>query len=329
VFPLVLALCVCAPLVTGCSWGGEIHTPTGTGSTPTPSSGAAALADARQLNHPNGAILITWPSQGERVLAYIIYRSSSPDTPIDIVDGRTTSYIDSANPVSGYGTTLDCTLSIDPNTGFVQEFSKQPSAITTPGSTGGPLTVTSQQLTVTCVYTPAQSGLIYSYQVRTVYLDYHTGSLTDPLQHPSEYRLLLGDRTLLPGVAMVIAPPMLIAPISGSLPANGLFRCSHVSGASEYVLDLCGNDPSFAPSSPRLLVPGIVDGYQGVAAMISLTELQQRYAGLPAPRRVYWRMGARVTGQPAPVALADANQHGYVYSTVSYFDLNYQPPNPP
>ncbi len=296
---------------------------------------AASLANAFELGHPDGGVLVNWPYMGDRVLAYVIYRTDNPEIPIDIVEGTVTHYVDSTDPVmNGIGRLFSAEVSINPEDGSLESFTKDTS-ILEPGSTdaGVGLTLTEQSLTADCLNYPLEPGRTYGYFVRTVYLDYDIGGLDDSeLSHPDQYRLYLGNPSSVSSHTTVLKPPPLISPVEGQAPdMSGNFRCQRIPGGGiEYWLELSGNDPSFGTPQYRHLVKARLESDETVVANMSLNDITARFASLPPPRIIYWRMGARVTGQPLPKALQNAQMNGLVYSPAAYyFELSSLPPPPP
>ena len=148
------------------------------------------------------------------------------------------------------------------------------------------------------------------------------GSLTDPLQHPAQYRLFLGNRSASTARISLTAPPTLLAPANSQVSIDGVYRCQQVTGALSYTLQI-SSDPNF-PAARTLTRTASPSG--GTAeAVVTLSTLFTTFSD-GAGKPLYWRMGAHIDGKQAPVAFTDPNQQGWVYSQAFFFTLPAVPP---
>lgn len=290
---------------------------------------AAPLADAASLGYSDGANLVRWPSMGSRVMAYLLYRDTNLNAPLAVVEGSMTYYLDSATPLPGVGNVMESTevdISIDANTGLVEEFTQVPTYDTTlTDQYNGELQQQDQTLHVVCRRVPPAAGESCGYAIRVLYIDYDPGSLTDPLQHPAEYRLFLGNRSNNTPRITLTAPPRLTSPANAALPTTGVFRSTSAKGALNYVLQV-SSDANFLPSK-TVTVNGVPVGTTSAEAYYPFSTLWNTFQS-SSGKPLYWRMGARVDGQASPAALMDTNQVGRVYALPNYFILPETPPVP-
>lgn len=287
-------------------------------------SSIGPLADAVTMGYARGANLVQWGAAGDRVVAYLIYRSDNPVTPIAVDDG-TCQFIDAATalPVGQQAEAWEVVITLAPETGRV-------TITRTPGdgtsAVGGGVTTTDTTITADCRRTPLQPGTAYGYALTTVVVDADPGAINDPLHFNKQYRLLTGTRSIIATPFPAIAPPVATA-LNGQMPAGGTFRCAAVPGATAYVLQL-SPEPTFAAGT-TLAVPGEAPGWDSdVLASVDTAALSAALR-LTAGQRVFWRMGARAAGYPLPIALQGASQDGWVYSAQQSFLLPASPPPAP
>ena len=299
---------------------------------------AFAMADAATMGEQSGATLVTWPHSNARVVAYIIYRDTNSMAPLAVVDGTQTHYIDSGQPLPHQGdvaATDTISITLDPTTGLIQTFTHAITYETTLDDINTPTeTMSKASYAVTAHRVPLQPGDVCGYQVKMLYYDYDNGDITQTsLQHPQQYALYLGNRSPLSGRITMTQPPTLSSPANGVLP-DGNFRCTRVTGAMNYFLEL-STSPNFPKpidtpttigvNTTTIGIPAVIDSEKYALGVQLLTGLPNFWFG----KTLYWRMGANVTGQPAPYALSDHNQDGWVFSSTDYFLFNSFPPPPP
>jgi TolB-like protein len=300
-----------------------------------------AMADAVVMGDTDGANLVSWPWQGARVLAYLIYRDTNPYAPVAVVDGHTYNWRDSCLPLPEIGTIMESTtvnISIDESTGVIQEFSYDTSYETSPELLrNDEMSLDPSNLTITTRRMPLVPGEKVGYRIRLLYMDYIDEGLDGSGDFPQSYSLFLGN--IGPTSVRVTAtkPPVLFQPVENGIPTDGIYRCSRVPVAMNYTLQVAIVSSTFE-AKYRLPLRGVVPHIEGddyVAAFYSLSQLYNEVAevqqrlGIPpssADTVIYWRMGARVAGEPQPTALADPNYNGWVFSKMRIFVL---PPVPP
>ncbi len=291
---------------------------------------AAPMADAATMNYPKGATLVRWPSMGIRVMAYLLYRDTNQSAPIAVLDGSTTFYIDSATPLPSPDDMMEDTqvsIQLDQNTGFLENFDFTTTYAQSLDDLKNPeMQFTNASLDITCHRVPLKAGETCGYQLRVLFVEYDPGSLTDPLQHPAEYRLYLGNKGGTSNRIALTEPPTLTVPADQLQPLDDNYSCTRVPGALLYTLQI-STDPVFLPGRTQT-VAARVDSDQYVVGEFPYTQL---WTAFPAAgqRIIYWRMGARIAGQALPVALTDTVQNGWVYSTPNIFQLpEFPPPGP-
>ena len=301
---------------------------------------AAAMADAVSMGESYGANLVSWPHMNARVIAYIIYRDTNSMAPLAVVDGTLTHYIDSGKPLPTMGNVAETdtvTISLDQTTGLVTTFTHAITYETTLDNVQTPNeTMSTSSYSVTAHRIPLQPGDVSGYQVKMLYYDYDNGDITQTaIQHPQQYAMFLGNRSPLSSRITMTAPPSLYAPSNGVLPdSTGDFRCTRVTGAMNYYLEL-STSPAFpkpidtpatiGAKTTTIGIPAVIDSDMYALGALPLTKLPSFWFG----QTIYWRMGANVTSQPSPSALEDHNQDGWVFSSVNYFLFNAFPPPPP
>jgi len=308
------------------------------GSPPVPA--VTAMSDAYSMGETDGANLVTWPSQGGRVIAYLIYRDTNPFAPVAVVNGQTTWFVDSSLPLELFGSAMESQtviITIDPLTGALLTFTYATVFDPTLDLLGSDLMVLGPAtLTVTTRRVPLAPGQKVGYRVRILYMDYEDLGLGGTGDFPQNYSLFLGNMGATSTRITDTKPPTLFQPVDMGIPTDGVYRCERVPSAMNYVLQL-SLDPTFT-ADHRLPLRGVtphIEGTDFVSALFSLstlysevTEVQQRL-GLPPSSDdtvVYWRMGARVAGEPLPKAQDDTNTNGWVFSETRVFLL---PPVPP
>jgi len=290
---------------------------------------AAPLADAVTSGEPYGANYVGWQSMGGHVVAYIIYRDTNPMAPLAVIDGYTTSYLDSARPLPHAGDvaqTDTVTITLDPPTGYLLSFTHSVTYeqsldnIATPNET-----MSKASYSVTAHRVPLQSGDTCGYAVKMLYYDYDTGDITQTsLQHPQQYALFLGNRSSISGRVTMIPPPVLDAPANGQYAPDGTYRClrGNTTMAPSYTLQFSTN--ASYTSGRTITAPVTLD----ITRAIGTESLSSLWNTFGAGNTVFWRMGAHLDGQPLPHALSDGNQNGWVFSPTYYFQLPQQPPAP-
>jgi len=297
--------------------------------TNSPQPSAASLADANFEEQPYGANLVTWPSRGDRVLAYIIYRDTSPSTPIAVVDGHTTSYVDSATPLPEIGQTLETVavnVTIDTTVGNITAFTATPTFETTYDNADNPdMTISDTSYTVSARRIPLHDGSNIGYLIQTLFLGYKNTGLAGTIEHPGDYAMVLGNKSPVSNRVTLLHPPTLDSPTDGNFPTDGNYRCQRVTGASTYMLQLSPT-ASFTPGQV-VSVTAYIEGDQYAVANYSLDNLYNNPILATAKGKdLYWRFAVKVDGQTDPVALSDARQNGWVYSPWFRFILPELPP---
>ncbi|MHB0935371.1 MAG: hypothetical protein ACYDCO_16605 [Armatimonadota bacterium] len=300
-----------------------------------------AMSDADTMGEKDGANLVTWPWQGARVIAYIIYRDDNYYAPVAVVDGHTTYYVDSALPLAEVGMameTVDVEIEIDESTGVVNTFSFERTFDPTFEDlyNDGPMQVQETSFNCTTHRVPLAAGQKVGYRIRILYMDYIDEGLEGEGEFPASYSLFLGNRGGSSARITATQPPSLFQPMDNGIPTDGIYRCTRVPMAMNYTLQVSVS-PTFEPKY-RLPLRGVVPHIEGddyVAALYSLptlyselSEVQQRL-GIPPSLEdtpLYWRMGARVAGDPMPAPLTDVNAKDWVFSSMRIFLL---PPVPP
>ncbi len=293
-----------------------------------PTPVVAAMADAYTMDQVKGANLLRWPEGGSRVVAYIIYRDTNPFAPIAVVDGFTNYYVDSSMPFPNLDDVMeDTTVSIEleAESGEITSFDFDTTYAQDTEEMKNPEMQNSEDsFEITCHRVPLKEGESCGYQIRILYMDYTIGDLGEAaLQHPEEYRLFLGNRGSVSQRVTLTYPADLIAPNEEELPYDGMFRCTRVSKAMSYTLQL-STDPTFTPGNTRT-IPGRIESEAYAVAEFAFTQLWQTFPANGA-QTIYWRMGAKVAGQPTPTALSDTNQNGWVYTATRFFQLPETPP---
>lgn len=300
-----------------------------------------AMADAYAMGDRDGTNLVKWPWQGARVIAYIIYRDDNYFAPIAVVDGHTTEYRDTMNPLPQIGVVMESTtvsIGIDSTVGYITEFTYETEYEETLEELHNDELNYSppDSFEITCRRVPLVPGQKVGYSIRMLYMDYEDTGLEGEDGFPMNYSLFLGNRGQTSTRVTAVAVPRLFQPVDNGIPTDGIYRCTRVPVAMNYVLQVAIS-PSFEPST-RLPLRGVVPHIEGddyVAAYYSLSslynelaEVQQRL-GIPPSTEdtpLYWRMGARVTGEPLPQDYADGNSKDWVFSEFRVFLL---PPVPP
>ena len=292
---------------------------------------AAAMADANFMGENKGANLVTWPHMNSRVIAYVLYRDTNPQAPIAVVDGSVTHFVDSAKPLPELADVSEMNvmnITIDPNTGDVLTFTPTITYETTLDDIqNAAMTYSVTSYTVTSHRVPLQPGDTCGYQIQMLYYDYLSADdlSQTALQHPLTYQLYLGQRSTFSSRVTLTSPPTLYQPTSGQLPLDGNFRCTRVTSAMSYQLEL-STSPQFPLDNTTKIIPAAIDSDQYALAVKSLSDSDMAaWFG----QTIYWRMGAKVAGQPNPTAYSDPNENGWVYSNTNYFLFNSFPPAPP
>ena len=300
-----------------------------------------AMADAYAMGDRDGANLVSWPWQGARVIAYIIYRDDNYFAPIAVVDGHTTEYRDSMLPLPQVGMAMESTtvtIAIDATVGYITDFTYDTEYEENFDERHNDELNYSppESFDITCRRVPLVPGQKVGYSVRMLYMDYEDTGLEGEDGFPMNYSLFLGNRGQTSTRVTAVAVPRLFQPVDNGIPTDGIYRCTRVPVAMNYVLQVSVY-PNFE-SSARLPLRGVVPHIEGddyVAALYSLStlyselaEVQQRL-GIPPSLEdtpLYWRMGARVTGEPLPQDYSDTNSRDWVFSEFRVFLL---PPVPP
>lgn len=300
-----------------------------------------AMSDADTMGEKDGANLITWPWQGARVIAYIIYRDDNYYAPIAVVDGHTTYFVDSSLPLSEIGMAMESTdveVEIEENTGTVTTFSYETTFDETLEDyrNDGPMTVAESSFNCMTHRIPLMPGQKVGYRIRLLYMDYIDDGLDSTGGFPESYSLFLGNRGGSSTRITATQPPELFQPVDNAIPTDGIYRCTRVPSAMNYTLQVAIR-PTFE-TQYRLPLRGVtphIEGDDYVAALYSLStlyselaEVQQRL-GIPPSTEdtpLYWRMGARVAGDPLPAPQTDENAKDWVFSSMHVFLL---PPVPP
>jgi len=300
--------------------------------TTTPPAGAfavGAMADAAYDNQPYGANLLRWPSMNSRVVAYIIYRDGNPNAPLAVVDGHTTSYADSAIPLTSPAVMQSTvvTITLDPNSGAVTQFSF---ASTLDDSldqlTNGQMTVSDTNFTVTARRVPLNAGENSGYQVRALYIEYKPNDLNDPsLSHPDSYHLVLGAKSAVSAHVTLTAPPALSTPADQVAPVDGRFNCALVPRATSYLLQISSSAVFPQQQTYSMLATDITGST--AQAPLALADIVQRFPSFSG-QMLFWRMGARVDGETLPFSQAYPNMGGWVFSLPRTFRMPTFPPAP-
>jgi len=307
-----------------------------------PVATVTAMADADLMGDSDGANLVSWPWQGARVIAYIIYRDTNPYAPVAVVDGHTTNWRDSCLPLPEIGSVMESTtvnVSLEQQTGVVSEFSYDTAFDTTLElQNNDEMTIDAATFTVTTRRVPLVPGQKVGYRVRLLYMDYEDLGLGGTGDFPENYSLFLGNIGKTSVRVTATKPPVLFQPAENSLPTDGIYRCGRVPMAMNYVLQIAIN-PTFE-AKYRLPLRGVVPHIEGddyVAATFlpaklfeEVVEVQQRVGIPPSTENtpIYWRMGARVAGEVYPKAFADPNYNDWVFSRMRVFVLPPVPPSP-
>jgi len=307
-----------------------------------PVSAVTAMADADLMGDVDGANLVTWPWQGARVIAFIIYRDTNPYAPVAVVDGHTTNWRDTALPLPEIGAVMESTtvnISLEQQTGVVSEFSYDTAYDTTLElQNNDEMTIDAASFTVTTRRVPLVPGQKVGYRIRLLYMDYEDAGLGGTGEFPQNYSLFLGNIGRTSNRVTATKPPVLFQPAENSIPTDGIYRCERVPMAMTYVLQIAIN-PTFE-AKYRLPLRGVtphIEGDDYVAATFlpadlfdEVVEVQQRVGIPPSTENtpIYWRMGARVAGEVYPKAFADSNYNDWVFSRMRIFVLPPVPPSP-
>jgi len=289
---------------------------------------AAPVADALAMAQPYGANLVCWPGQGDRVLAYVIYRDTRPMTPIAVVDGATTYYLDSATPLPQIGQVLESSavsITIDATVGNITQFQTTPTFDTSFDNAGTPnLTLSATSFSVDCRRIPLAEGSSTGYMVQTLYLAYQNTGLSGEIGHPASYSMMLGQKSAVSNRITLLQPPTLNLPQDGQLPPTGFFRCLSVTGGTAYQLQL--STRAAFTSATTVTVSATVVGQYAVAALDITSIYHNGLLSAAQGKPIYWRFGVKCDGQQAPVAMTDTRQNGWVYSSMRQFILPQLPP---
>jgi len=303
----------------------------------------AAMSDATTMGEVEGANLVRWPWQGARVIAYIVYRDTNPYAPVGVVDGHTTEFIDSSLPLPEIGTIMESTtvtITLDQAMGIITSFTRATAYDPDLAEQfNDDMSYDPGSFDITTRRVPLVPGQKVGYRIRILYMDYEDVGLEDPPFPPENYSLFLGNIGQ-PSVRVTdTKPPALFQPADNGIPTDGIWRCERVPIALSYTLQV-SLDPTFA-TQYRFPMRGVVPHVEGddyIAATYSLptlynelAEVLQRLGRPPTTEDtpIYWRMGARVAGEPQPAAWEEAdsaNTKGWVFSETRVFLL---PPVPP
>ena len=305
---------------------------------------ASTLADAESLNYPTGANIVRWKQPSQRVVAYIIYRDIAPNvSPIAVVDGNQNYYIDSTSPLNQAAAaaaganagemeeSITYTIAfIDQTIGNVQwtETTVYDSTV----NQGNPAEQFSEtEYNITTHRVPLAPGQKVGYQIKVLYMDYLQNGLAGENNGgaagaPMDYSFYLGNKGADSNRATVVQPPPLLSPADDQLPPSGVFSCTRVPTALDYVLEYSTDNINF-----------YLDNGSGVQKTISpntITITDTNYAanmGINKPNvatNVYWRIGAKVDGEADPYILSETQlKYNYVFSPLEVF--TYQPPPNP
>jgi hypothetical protein len=158
------------------------------GSTPErdPAAPAPPTVHALAPSGPDGANVLEWPSFGPRAIAVLIYRDDNLATPLAIVPGNATSWVDAATPLSTPGAVMESqtfTIAINENTGVLagpvvpQSTTAQTDLALWPVPA---ITQTDTTVTITARRVPPVPGLVARYALRLLREEYHYIGITPP-----------------------------------------------------------------------------------------------------------------------------------------------------
>lgn len=290
---------------------------------------AGPMADAAYESQPDGANLVLWPGMGSRVIAYIIYRDTNLTAPVAVVSGSTTSYVDSATPLSA-GNMLESTvwnIAIDPNLGIVTQFSPTITDATSLAQLeNASETLSYTTFTITAQRVPLSAGQACGYQICTLYIEYQQNGLNGGTELPSNYQLYLGNKSAVSTRPTLTAPPTPTAPANSTAPSNGVYSCQTVPSATSYALQV-SPDATFPAGDTYSMLATIVST-STAQATLSQSDLESAFP-TAAGHTIYWRMGARVDISILPFALSMPNTDGWVFSPLQTYTLPSAPPSSP
>lgn len=280
-----------------------------------PIPNAAPLADAIIMNETYGAFHAYWQTPPTKVVAILIYRSTSPTVPVGIVKPDHSFFLDSGLSLQQQSALENTTAHIvlDPATGNVTAFD----TATTYDATADNMLNLQQTLTdatfdVICRRTPLVPGYQTGYQLRWLYKEQVAMAQT----RATQYVLKLSNLSSASSTMTMIMPPVLIT-TNGVEPTNGDYQCSTITGANYCTLQVDTN-PNFT-SAIRVDQPvtgtGIVTLNMSRSTIIGMLNITQ-------PTTIYWRMGARNSGEPLPTTAINVNYAGWVYSETRSFAFN-------
>ncbi|MHB9130647.1 MAG: hypothetical protein ACYDBB_06105 [Armatimonadota bacterium] len=283
-----------------------------------------------------GKNIIRWSGMGSNVLAYLIYRDSDPNNPIDIVFAGETKYVDTREVFYGnnIAETIDVQLNIDTSSGQVTDRVRTPSPIESiDGDEAEIPTVADTDLTATLLHVPLAGGQKCSYFIRTVYKKYRPKDLDDPdIGHPTEYMLDMSAPSPYSARVTLINPPdqttMEPSSTEGTVPSDGNFRCAALPQTIAYLYTMQFSNQSTFPASRTLSVSAQIQG----STVIGTATQSTLNSSFPSTedQTIYWRVGAKVQGDPAPSALDNStNTAGWVFSHTNTLTLPGGPPSQP
>ena len=313
-----LAALALAVLLGGCAGGGVINGP-GDGGSAGGDFQASALADAAVLGYPYGANLVRWQSAGSRAVAYLVYRDTNPYAPIAVEDASYARYfIDSATPLpqAGQMESVEVEITLDTGTGIVTWSRTATYDPDTTGQYDSDLQLSNDSFHVTTRRVPLQAGASCGYLLRVLFVQYDGGGLSDgEISHPDAYRLLLGNLSSPSPRVTLVPPPALLSPNDNAAALDGRYVCARATGATQYTLQLSPNGATFP-----VTVAAAIESPTTASASYPLATLAAASA-FRATGNVYWRMGARVPGEPLPIALTSSANNGWVFSATRRYTL--------
>jgi len=325
---------------------------------------ASALANAAALGWADiagqlvGMNLLTWrgPERGsEELLAYIICRDGAPIWITRPREGGGYFFIDPFsmmfNPTVFQQVTV--TIDIDINTGVVTTWDRTVDTADTPCTALPAISALDQAFTATFCCQPSVLGMPYTYQVQRLarYAITTPGGGTTtaapPAQGPANKK---GDRakqvagvtyiikldsplSIVAGPASMTPPPPLVKPIDNASitnPSAVEFTWTTVAGADDYVLQISRDNVFRSQNTVTIPAPlGMAPGGKSVSKIV---DVATSFPGTGA-QIMYWRVGARFTGDQAPPRVQPGwtrtQDAGYVWSLPTTFTMTITSPMPP